>query len=80
MVDPIASKLGAAKYDAKRNDYFIDCDDKTLGNMEFTFGKLKIIMEPADYIWKVGVSKLHGCINCVNFSRNIHFVFLPQGK
>lgn len=57
LVDPIASKLGASKYDANRNDYFIDCDDKTLGNMEFTFGKFKVVMTPADYIWKVGVSR-----------------------
>lgn len=58
LIDPIASKLGASKYDENLNDYVIDCDDQTLGNMEFTFGKFKVVMTPGDYIWKDGVSTI----------------------
>lgn len=56
LLDPIASKLGAAKYDENLNDYVVDCDDKTLGNVEFTFGKFKVVMTPGDYVSKNGVS------------------------
>ncbi|XP_031635143.1 pepsin A-like [Contarinia nasturtii] len=54
LLDPIASKIGAVTYDDQQQDYFVDCDDKTLGNVEFTFGKLKIVMTPADYLSKEG--------------------------
>lgn len=40
------------------NDYIIDCDDETLGNMEFTFGKLKVVMTPEDYRWTDAVSNV----------------------
>lgn len=58
LVDPIATKLGAAQYDEERNDYYVDCDDKTLGNMEFTFGKFKVVLTPDDYLWRDGVSRI----------------------
>lgn len=59
LVDPIASKLSTVgKYDAGSNDYIVDCDDETLGNMEFTFGKLKVVLTPEDYRWQFAVSKV----------------------
>ncbi|XP_055299812.1 pepsin A-like [Sitodiplosis mosellana] len=54
LIDPIASKLGASKYDENINDYIVDCDDQTLGNLEFTFGKFKVVMTPGDYLSKDG--------------------------
>lgn len=61
LIDPIASKLGAAKYDENIRDYVVDCDDKTLGNVEFTFGKFKVVLTPGDYLQldSSGVSILH---------------------
>lgn len=73
LVDPIASKLGTAKYDPKRNDYYVDCDDKTLGNMEFTFGKFKVVLTPADYIWKSGVSTTVQCACSRNVVKKPNF-------
>lgn len=56
MLDPIAKSLNATKYDTNRNDYFVDCANKTMGNMEFTFGKFKVVLTPSDYLLKSGVS------------------------
>lgn len=56
MIDTIAKKLGNTTYDATDNDYYVDCDDPTLGNIEFTFGKFKVVMEPGDYLEKHGVN------------------------
>lgn len=65
LIDPIASKLSnATKYDKSLNDYVIDCDDQSLGNLEFTFGKFKVVLTPGDYIWKYNVSSVHGWKLC----------------
>lgn len=64
LLDPIALKLGAAEYNDDYQDYIVPCDDKTLGNMEFTFGKFKVVMKPGDYLDKNNVSNLQ-IICCV---------------
>lgn len=66
MIDTLAKKLGNVTYDESYNDYFVACDDPTLGNLEFTFGKFKVVMEPGDYLEAQGVSKI--CINLKHFS------------
>lgn len=58
LLDPIALKLGASEYNEDFQDYIVACDDKTLGNMEFTFGKFKVVMTPGDYLDVNAVSKI----------------------
>lgn len=65
LIDPIASKLGT--YDKGLNDYVVACDDQTLGNVEFTFGKFKVVMKPGDYLDKRGVSNLLASTMCEHF-------------
>ncbi|XP_055299809.1 pepsin A-like [Sitodiplosis mosellana] len=55
LVEPIALKLAnSSKYDESQNDFTVDCNDKTLGKMEFTFGKFKVLLKPGDYLEKNG--------------------------
>lgn len=74
MIDTIAKKLGNTTYDAVDNDYYVDCNDPTLGNIEFTFGKFKVVMEPGDYLEGHGVSKM--CINLPTQLLFLSFLFL----
>lgn len=74
MIDTIAKALGNTTYDANDNDYYVDCDDKTLGNMEFTFGKFKVVMKPGDYLEPHGVSNLQSYV--VLFSITIIITYL----
>lgn len=76
LIDPIASKLGKTTYDADLNDYVVDCDDETLGNMEFTFGKFQVVLTPGDYLYKEGVSIPHSLfINIQIIMCEINFYF-----
>lgn len=78
IIDPIATKLGGV-YDESLNDYVVDCDDVTLGTLEYTFGEYKVSLAPEDYLGLTpnGVSNHHGqmsniseifYINCKSFS------------
>lgn len=75
MIDAIAKALGNTTYDANDNDYYVDCDDKTLGNMEFTFGKFKVVMKPGDYLEPHGVSNLQSYVVLFSIVTIITYLF-----